>query len=81
MVGEAFASVRRQVVIATKFEYEIDPNKIELLGLNSRPENNRHSNEVSLKRLKTDIVNLLYYTNTALPSKLHINSMKFPILQ
>lgn len=60
MVGEALAPVRRQVVIATKFGHEIDPVAKKYLGLNSRPENIKSSVEGSLKRLRTDTIDLLY---------------------
>jgi aryl-alcohol dehydrogenase-like predicted oxidoreductase len=60
MVGEALAPVRRQVVIATKFGYEIDPLTKEFRGLNSRPEHIKLSAEGSLKRLKTDVIDLFH---------------------
>lgn len=55
LVGEALEPFRRQVVIATKFGFNmIGP------GLNSRPENIRNMVEGSLKRLRTDVIDLLY---------------------
>src|SRR5712691_4369304 len=60
LVGEALAPVRDQVVIATKFGFDIDPQTRERHGLNSRPEHLRRVVEESLKRLGTDRVDLLY---------------------
>jgi aryl-alcohol dehydrogenase-like predicted oxidoreductase len=59
-VGEALAPFRDQVVIATKFGFDIDPNTGEQRGLNSRPEHIRQVAEASLKRLKTDVIDLFY---------------------
>lgn len=59
LVGEALAPVRDQVVIATKFGFKIDENKA-LVGLDSRPEHIREVVEASLKRLRTDRIDLLY---------------------
>ncbi|WP_245759909.1 aldo/keto reductase [Thermoflavifilum thermophilum] len=58
LVGEALEPVRRQVVIATKFGFEIQDGK--MVGLNSRPEHIRKAVEGSLKRLRTDVIDLLY---------------------
>ncbi|AXJ04775.1 aldo/keto reductase [Pseudomonas fluorescens] len=59
VVGEALAPVRDQVVIATKFGFTFgDDNKQQIL--NSRPEHIRISVEGSLRRLKTDYIDLLY---------------------
>jgi aryl-alcohol dehydrogenase-like predicted oxidoreductase len=60
LVGEALAPVRQQVVIATKFGFDIDPETKERRGLNSRPAHIRQAVEASLKRLKTDTIDLLY---------------------
>ncbi len=61
LVGEALAPVRDQVVIATKFGFQIDSGKDpHPVGLNSRPEYIRESVEGSLKRLKVDTIDLLY---------------------
>ena len=60
LVGEALAPVRDQVVIATKFGFEIDPDTRERKGLNSRPEHIRQVTDSSLKRLRTDRIDLLY---------------------
>jgi aryl-alcohol dehydrogenase-like predicted oxidoreductase len=59
LVGEALASVREKVVIATKFGFDFDPNGQER-GLNSRPEHIRQAVDGSLNRLKTDTIDLLY---------------------
>ncbi|WP_419342268.1 aldo/keto reductase [Achromobacter sp. PD1] len=59
VVGEALAPVRDQVVIATKFGFTFgDDNKQQIP--NSRPEHIRWAVEGSLKRLKTDVIDLLY---------------------
>jgi len=61
LVGEALAPFRRQVVIATKFGFDIDQATGQNLGgLNSRPEHIRQVVEGSLKRLRTDVIDLLY---------------------
>jgi aryl-alcohol dehydrogenase-like predicted oxidoreductase len=65
LVGEALAPLRKQVVIATKFGFDLsphlDPRGMKgAPGLNSRPEHIRQAAEGSLKRLKIDIIDLLY---------------------
>jgi aryl-alcohol dehydrogenase-like predicted oxidoreductase len=61
LVGDALAPVRDQVVIATKFGFQIDSEKDpHPVGLNSRPEYIRESVDGSLKRLKVDTIDLLY---------------------
>ena len=61
LVGEALAPIRDQVVIATKFGWNIDPQTGERrAGLNSRPEHIKVATEGMLKRLKTDHIDLLY---------------------
>lgn len=60
LVGEALAPVRDQVVIATKFGFDIDPNSRQQRGLNSRPEHIREVADASLKRLQTDRIDLFY---------------------
>ncbi|MGO1079983.1 aldo/keto reductase [Inquilinus sp. CA228] len=60
LVGEALAPVRDQVVIATKFGFDIDPDNRAQRGLNSRPEHIREVAEASLKRLRTDVIDLFY---------------------
>ena len=59
LVGEALAPVRDQVVIATKFGFDFD-DRAEHGGLDSRPETIRQAVEGSLKRLRTDTIDLLY---------------------
>jgi aryl-alcohol dehydrogenase-like predicted oxidoreductase len=56
LVGEALAPFRDQVVIATKFGFNIEA----FPGLNSRPEHIRQVVEASLERLKTDVIDLFY---------------------
>jgi aryl-alcohol dehydrogenase-like predicted oxidoreductase len=56
LVGEALAPIRNQVKIATKFGFAIDGT----IGLNSRPEHIRKVLEESLRRLKTDHIDLYY---------------------
>ena len=60
LVGEALAPFRDQVVIATKFGFDIDRDGQRSGGLNSRPEHIRQVAEASLKRLKTDGIDLFY---------------------
>jgi aryl-alcohol dehydrogenase-like predicted oxidoreductase len=60
LVGEALAPVREQVVIATKFGFDVDPNPCQQRGLDSRPEHIKQVAEASLKRLKTDAIDLFY---------------------
>jgi len=61
LVGEALAPFRSQVVIATKFGWKIDPKAERgLAGLDSRPEHIKEVAEASLKRLKTDVIDLFY---------------------
>ncbi|HEY3364297.1 MAG TPA: aldo/keto reductase [Symbiobacteriaceae bacterium] len=61
LVGEALAPFRDQVVIATKFGWDIDPETGERHGgLNSRPEHIKVAVEGMLRRLKTDRIDLLY---------------------
>ena len=60
LVGEALAPVREQVVIATKFGFDIDPGTGQQRGLNSRPEHIKEVAEASLKRLKTGVIDLFY---------------------
>src|SRR5712692_4665414 len=61
LVGEALEPVRDQVVIATKFGHNLDPNTgANLGGQNSRPEHIKQAVEGSLKRLRTDRIDLYY---------------------
>jgi aryl-alcohol dehydrogenase-like predicted oxidoreductase len=59
VVGEALAPLRDQVVIATKFGFDLDTSGKQQ-GLNSRPEHIKQVAEASLKRLKTEVIDLLY---------------------
>jgi aryl-alcohol dehydrogenase-like predicted oxidoreductase len=58
LVGEALSPVREQVVIATKFGFKFENGK--QAGLDSRPSHIREVAEASLKRLKTDRIDLFY---------------------
>jgi aryl-alcohol dehydrogenase-like predicted oxidoreductase len=58
LVGEALAPFRARVVIATKFGFKIENGK--QAGLDSRPEHIKEVAEASLKRLKTDVIDLFY---------------------
>ena len=61
LVGEAVAPFRDQVVVATKFGFDIDPKTGQRRsGLNSRPEHIREAVEAMLRRLKTSTIDLLY---------------------
>jgi aryl-alcohol dehydrogenase-like predicted oxidoreductase len=60
LVGEALAPVRKQVAIATKFGFKIDPNTGKQVGLDSRPQHIKDVADASLKRLKTDVIDLFY---------------------
>jgi aryl-alcohol dehydrogenase-like predicted oxidoreductase len=61
LVGEALAPFRGQVVIATKFGWKIDPKAQRgSAGQDSRPEHIKEVAEASLKRLKTDVIDLFY---------------------
>ena len=59
-VGEALSPVLDQVVIATKFGFDVDPAIGERRGLNSQPKHIKAAVERMLKRLKTDRIDLLY---------------------
>ena len=62
LVGEALAPLRKQVVIATKFGFNIDPDgtQHQTPPLNSRPEHIKTVADASLVRLKTDYIDLFY---------------------
>ena len=63
LVGEALAPFRKQLVIATKFGFDLsdfDLRGTKAPGLNSRPEHIKKAAEGSLKRLKLDVIDLLY---------------------
>src|SRR2546426_6501729 len=59
LVGEALAPFRSQVVIATKFGFKLGP-KGEQMGVDSRPQHVKEVAEASLRRLKTDHIDLFY---------------------
>src|SRR6202049_1523918 len=58
LVGEALAPFRKEVVIATKFGFNIKDGK--MVGVNSQPGNIKKAVEGSLKRLRTNVIDLLY---------------------
>jgi aryl-alcohol dehydrogenase-like predicted oxidoreductase len=60
LVGEALSPLRDQVVFATKFGWKIDPSTGKNVGLDSRPERIRQVADASLKRLRTDVIDLFY---------------------
>jgi aryl-alcohol dehydrogenase-like predicted oxidoreductase len=61
LVGEALSPVRNQVVIATKFGFKLDPSgQRTWLGTDSRPEHIKEVADASLRRLKTDYIDLFY---------------------
>jgi aryl-alcohol dehydrogenase-like predicted oxidoreductase len=62
IVGEALAPLRKQVVIATKFGFDLSGSDTRpgAAGLNSRPEHIKQAVEGSLKRLKVEVIDLLY---------------------
>src|SRR5271154_2290690 len=60
LVGEALAPVRDEVVIATKFGFDIDPTTGERRGLNSQPEHIKRVADAMLRRLGTNHIDLLY---------------------
>jgi aryl-alcohol dehydrogenase-like predicted oxidoreductase len=69
LVGEALEPVRDRVVIATKFGWKIDPATRKSVGLDSRPEHIKEVADASLKRLRTDRIDLFYQhrVDTAVP--------------
>src|SRR3954464_5594582 len=60
LVGEALAPVREQVKIATKFGFKPGPDGQRWNGVDSRPEHVKEVAEASLKRLRTDVIDLFY---------------------
>jgi aryl-alcohol dehydrogenase-like predicted oxidoreductase len=60
LVGEALAPFRNKVAIATKFGFKLDPATGKPAGLDSRPAHIKEVAEASLKRLRTDVIDLLY---------------------
>ena len=76
LLGKALAPFRKQVVIATKFGFDISPNSDPrgmkgAPGLNSRPEHIKQAVEGSLKRLKVNVIDLLYQhrIDTSVPTE------------
>ncbi|MCW3094120.1 MAG: aldo/keto reductase [Ferruginibacter sp.] len=59
LVGEAIAPFRKKITLCSKFGFDIQNNKM-TGGLNSNPKHIREVVEQSLKRLKTDVIDLLY---------------------
>jgi aryl-alcohol dehydrogenase-like predicted oxidoreductase len=60
LLGEALAPIRGKVAIATKFGFKIDPVIGRQAGLDSRPAHIKEVAEASLKRLRTDVIDLFY---------------------
>jgi aryl-alcohol dehydrogenase-like predicted oxidoreductase len=60
LVGEALAPFRDQIVMATKFGFKFDPNTGKQVGVDSRPEHIKEVVAASLKRLRTNVIDLLY---------------------
>jgi aryl-alcohol dehydrogenase-like predicted oxidoreductase len=60
LVGEGLAPFRKQVVVATKFGFKLDPKSGRSIGVDSRPEHIKEVAEASLRRLKTDAIDLFY---------------------
>jgi aryl-alcohol dehydrogenase-like predicted oxidoreductase len=60
LVGEAVAPFRAKVKVATKFGFRIGPNGERLDGVDSRPAHIKEVADASLKRLKTDVIDLFY---------------------
>src|ERR1700747_1412891 len=60
LVGEGLLPFRQQVVIATKFGFKLDPKNGRSIGVDSRPEHIKEVADVSLKRLRTDVIDLFY---------------------
>ncbi len=60
LVGEAIAPFRKQVVLASKFGFNLDADVAGAPALNSQPEHIKRVAEASLKRLRTDVIDLFY---------------------
>ena len=60
LVGEALAPFRERLVIATKFGFKLDPGTGKQAGLDSRPAHIKEVADASLKRLRTDVIDLYY---------------------
>jgi aryl-alcohol dehydrogenase-like predicted oxidoreductase len=65
LVGEALAPFRKDVVIATKFGFDIDPKTGQQRGLDSRPAHIREVAEASLRRLRIETIDLFYQHRVA----------------
>src|ERR1700757_2938766 len=77
LVGEALAPMRERVIIATKFGFKFS-SKGEQIGLDSRPQHIKEVADASLKRLRTDVIDLFYQhrVDPAVPigqMKLHVD--------
>ena len=60
LLGEAVGPIRDRVILATKFGFDIDPVTLERRGFNSKPEHIRKVCDESLRRLRTDVIDLYY---------------------
>ena len=60
LLGEGLAPIRQHVIIATKFGFDVDPDTGERRGISSHPAIIRRTVEGSLRRLRTDVIDLLY---------------------
>jgi aryl-alcohol dehydrogenase-like predicted oxidoreductase len=60
LVGEALAPLRDRVAIATKFGFKLDPSTGKMAGLDSHPAHIKDVAEASLRRLRTDVIDLFY---------------------
>ena len=60
LLGQALAPIRDKVVIATKFGFDVASGQPGRSGVNSRPEHIRAVADASLKRLRTDVIDLFY---------------------
>jgi aryl-alcohol dehydrogenase-like predicted oxidoreductase len=68
VLGEAIAGCRDEVVVATKFGYDVDEGRRAVSGTDARPEAVRRSCEASLRRLGTDVVDVLLFHVNEYPS-------------
>ncbi|MEM8892653.1 MAG: aldo/keto reductase [Bacteroidota bacterium] len=60
LVGEGLAKFKDEVVVATKFGFQVNPESGKIEGVNSRPDNIRKVAEASLKRLKRECIDVFY---------------------
>src|SRR5262249_49834104 len=60
LVGQGLAPFRDRVAIATKFGFKLDPKSGQSIGVDSRPQHIKEVAEASLKRLRTDVIDLFY---------------------